>query len=74
MPRVTPTRAKRSKQEVEQQAASATPKAAELARAREVDIRQAVGGITVEAVVQKMSSLGLEVSKALRILLREAHR
>ena len=76
MPRVTPTRAKRSKQEiekdfariaeeVEQQAASATPKAAELARAREVDIRQAVGGITVEAVVQKMSSLGLEVSKAL---------
>lgn len=76
MPKVTPARARKSKQEierefakiaedVEKQDASASPKAAEIARARETDVRQAVQGITVEAVVQRMSGLGLEVSKAL---------
>jgi hypothetical protein len=40
-------------------------KAEEAARLREAEIRQSVDGVTVEGVVQKISGLGLEVSKAL---------
>jgi hypothetical protein len=40
-------------------------KAEEAARIREVEVRQAVEGVTVESVVQRISGLGLEVSKAL---------
>lgn len=40
-------------------------KAAETARLRESEVRQAVDGVSVEAVVQKVSSLGIELSKAL---------
>ncbi len=40
-------------------------KAEETARIRESEIRQSVDGVTVEGVVQRISGLGLEVSKAL---------
>ena len=40
-------------------------KAAEVVRLREEHIRQAVEGVGVEAVVQRISGLGLEVSRAL---------
>ena len=40
-------------------------KAVETARLRETEVRQAVDGLSVEAVVQKVSSLGIEISKAL---------
>lgn len=76
MPKVTPSRAKRSKADVEKeftkiadetalQKEAGSTKADELARLRETEIRQAVGGITVDDVVQKTSVLGLEISKAL---------
>ncbi len=67
--------ARRTKAEVEQEFTQvrskiedarkeATPKLDELARRREAEIRQAVEGITVENVVQRISGLGLEVAKA----------
>jgi len=78
MPRVTkpPVRAKRAKaevqeafaeiqQEVETARESADPKAQEAALLRAAEVRQSVEGVTVESVVQRMSSLGLEVSKSL---------
>ena len=40
-------------------------KAAELEQQREAEVRQAVEGVSVEAVVQKISGLGLEISRAL---------
>ena len=40
-------------------------KSEEAARSREAEVRQAVDGISAERVVQKISGLGLEVSKAL---------
>jgi len=40
-------------------------KSAEAARFRETQVRQAVDGLGVETVVQKISGLGLEVSRAL---------
>ena len=43
----------------------AEPKREEQLRLREAELRQAVEGITVEGVVQRISGLGLEVSKAL---------
>jgi hypothetical protein len=71
-----PVRARRTKAEVQQEFAdiqeqaetareSADAKADEAARLREAEIRQSVDGVTVEGVVQKISGLGLEVSKAL---------
>lgn len=76
MPRMTARPTRRSKaemekefsqiaQEVETQKKSASPKAEEAARASEEEIRQAVEGLTVESTVQKLSNLGLEISKAL---------
>jgi colicin import membrane protein len=71
-----PARAKRSKAEVQQefeeiqehvQAAreASDPKLEETARLRESEVRQSVSAVTVEGVVQRISGLGLEVSKAL---------
>ena len=76
MAKVTASRPKRSKaevekefskitQETEERKESSNPKAEELARVREAEARQAVEGISVEGVVQKISGLGLEISKAL---------
>jgi hypothetical protein len=71
-----PVRAKRTRAEVEKEFAgiqeqvetareSADPKAEEAARVRETEIRQAVEAVTVEAVVQRISGLGLDISRAL---------
>jgi colicin import membrane protein len=69
-------RAKRSKAEIEEEFSNireeaaaareaAEPKTEELARLKEAELRQAIEGVTVEGVVQNMSLLGLEISKAL---------
>jgi colicin import membrane protein len=69
-------RAKRSKAEMQQEFAeiqeqvesaheAADAKAEGAARLHATEIRQAAEGITVEAVVQRISGLGLEVGKAL---------
>ena len=78
MPKITkpPVRAKRPKTEVQEEFAeirretetareSADAKAAEAARLRAAEVRQTVDGTTVEGVVQGISGLGLEISKAL---------
>ena len=76
MARVTPSRARRSRaevqkdfsklvDEVEQQKETASPKADELSRRRETEIRQAVAEVTVDDVVQRISGLGLEITKSL---------
>src|SRR5260370_34040714 len=70
-----PVRAKRSKTEMQQEFVeiqeqvepereAADAKAEGAARLRAAEVRQAAEGITVEAVVQKISGLGLEVGKA----------
>jgi hypothetical protein len=53
------------REQVETARESADAKAAEAARIRESEIRQAVEGVTVESVVQKISGLGLEISRSL---------
>jgi len=71
-----PVRAKRSKAEMQQEFAeiqeqvesareAADAKAEGAARLHAAEVRQGAEGITVEAVVQKISGLGLEVGKAL---------
>ncbi len=76
MAKATTIRTRRSKPEVEkefvkiadevaEQKESSDSKAKELARLRQAEIDQAVEGISVEGVVQKLSNLGLEISKAL---------
>ena len=71
-----PVRTKRGRTEVEkefaeiqEQAESAREaldtKAEETARVRDAEVRGAVEGVTVEGVVQRISSLGLEVARAL---------
>jgi colicin import membrane protein len=77
-PRATkpPVRAKRSKAELQREfeqiqqqsdAERESPdvKAGEVAHIRETEVRQAVDGVTVDAVVQRISGLGLDVSRAL---------
>jgi hypothetical protein len=44
---------------------ASSPKTEELSRLHEQEIRQAVQGISVDGVVQRISGLGLEISKAL---------
>ena len=72
----TSPRAKRAKAEIQQefsaiqdeiQAAreSADAKADELARHKEGEVRQAVDGVSVDGVVEQISRLGLEISRAL---------
>ena len=71
-----PMRARRAKEEVQKEFAeiqeqieaareTADPKSEAAASTRDDEIRQAVEGVTVDSVVQKVSGLGLEVSKAL---------
>ena len=50
---------------VEAERESADAKAEEAARLRETEVRQAVEAVTVEAVVQRIAGLGLEIGKAL---------
>jgi uncharacterized coiled-coil protein SlyX len=50
---------------VEAERETADPKAEESARLRETEVRQAVEAVTVEAVVQRIAGLGLEIGKAL---------
>ncbi len=75
-PAKAPVRPRRAKQEVEQEfegiqkeveLAREAPdaKAREAALLHESEVRQAVEGVTVDAVVQRISGLGLEVSHAL---------
>ena len=71
-----PVRAKRTKAEVqrefaeiqEQSAAAreaADPKIEEASRRHETEVRETVEGVTVESAVQRISGLGIEISKAL---------
>ena len=71
-----PIRAKRTKTEIqrefdeigEQSAAareSADPKTEEASRRHETEVRKTVEGVTVESAVQRISRLGIEISKAL---------
>lgn len=76
MPKVPASRTRRSKAEVEkefekiaEEAASrqeaSNPKIEERSKVREQEIRQSAEGLSIEGVVQRISSLGLEISKAL---------
>ena len=76
MAKATTIRTRRSKPEVEKEFVkivdevaerkeTSDAKAEELSRLRQAEIDQAVEGISVEGVVQKVSNLGLEISKAL---------
>ncbi|MBI4528166.1 MAG: hypothetical protein HY695_30605 [Deltaproteobacteria bacterium] len=76
MAKATASRIRRSKPEVEtefrkvvdevaERKETSDAKTEELARLRRAEIEQAVEGISVEGVVQKLSNLGLEISKSL---------
>jgi colicin import membrane protein len=76
MAKVTPSRKKITKadadkefenlvREEEKNRAVSNPKTEELERLRNQEIRQAVEGISVDVVVQKISGMGLEISKSL---------
>ncbi len=78
MPKTTkpPARPKRARAEVQQQYAeireevalakeTADVKAEEVRTLKEAELRQSVEGVSVEGVVQRISALGLEISKAL---------
>lgn len=80
-PTEPPLRAKRPRAEVQEEFAeirgeveaakkTAEPKREESLRQQEADVRAAVDGLSVEGVVQKMSGLDLEISKALNGLSR----
>src|SRR4051812_15714010 len=71
-----PLRAKRSKteiqrefDEIQEQAAAAReaadPKSEDASRRHDAEVRESVEGVTVESTVQRISGLGLDVSKAL---------
>jgi uncharacterized coiled-coil protein SlyX len=71
-----PVRAKRTRTEIQREfdeiqeqsvdaRESADPKIDEAARRRETEVRDAVEGVTVESAVQRISGLGVEISKAL---------
>src|SRR5260370_1401455 len=53
------------REEVESAKKTAEPKREESLRQQEADLRAAVGGLSVEGVGQQVSSLSLEISKAL---------
>ncbi len=76
MVKATPSRTRKTKPEVEKEFSKIADeiaeqqeivnlKAEDLSRLRDAEIRKSVEGISVEGVVQKLSSLGLEISKAL---------
>src|ERR1035437_338983 len=52
-------------EQVEQSRESSDPKGQESARLRETEVRQAADAVTVEGVVQRISELGLDVTRAL---------
>jgi colicin import membrane protein len=69
-------RAKRAKSEIQEEFSeiqdeiravrdSADPKADELARHKESDVRASVEGVSVDGVVEQVSKLGLDISRAL---------
>jgi colicin import membrane protein len=75
-PKKSGVRSRRTKEETQQEFSAiqreaddaheaSDAKAAEVIRLRDEHVRQAVDGIGVEAVVQRISGLGLEVSRAL---------
>ncbi len=51
--------------QVEEARETASPKLDEAAQIRETEVRQAVDGVSVESVVQRVSALGLDISRAL---------
>ncbi|MBI4875256.1 MAG: hypothetical protein HY822_11545, partial [Acidobacteria bacterium] len=53
------------RKETAAQRESADARSAELAAQRQAEVRQAVEGISVEGVVQRVSGLGLEITRAL---------
>jgi colicin import membrane protein len=65
----TKTEIQREFDEIQEQAAdareAADPKIDEASRRHETEVREAVEGVTVESAVQRISGLGLEISKAL---------
>ncbi|HEY3319161.1 MAG TPA: hypothetical protein VGP72_01635 [Planctomycetota bacterium] len=74
--KVTPTRAKKTKAEVQEEFEKITeevvrekvessPKAEEVIKRVEAEVREAVKDVTVESIAQKMAELGVEVPKAL---------
>ena len=76
MPKAPASRTRRSKVEVEREfekiandeeksREATNPKSEELSRLHEQEVRQAVEGISVDGVVQRISSIGIEISKAL---------
>jgi hypothetical protein len=76
MAKAVPSRTRRSKPEVQKEFSkiadevaeekeSSDAKTVELATLRRAEINQAVEGISVEGVVQNLSNLGLDISKAL---------
>jgi len=76
MPKAPASRTRRSKVEVEREfekiasdveksRETANPKSEEQSRLHEQEVREAVEGISVDGVVQRISSMGLEISKAL---------
>jgi DNA polymerase III epsilon subunit-like protein len=52
-------------EEIESARESADAKAEAVARMREAEVRQAAEGVTVDAVVQQVSALGLDISRTL---------
>src|SRR5262245_14807641 len=55
----------RIREEVEAASEATDPKTAQAARLREAETRQRVDGVSVATVIQRISGLGLEVSRAL---------
>src|SRR5690349_11913671 len=53
------------REQAEQARETPDAKAVEAARIREAEVRESVDGVSVESVVQRISGLGLGVSKAL---------
>ncbi|MBI4668591.1 MAG: hypothetical protein HY747_05300 [Elusimicrobia bacterium] len=53
------------KEQLDQDKSELNPKTEELARQRQVEVKEAVKEVTPEGVVQKISSLGVEVTKTL---------
>jgi colicin import membrane protein len=68
-PKRTKTEVQREFEEIQEQTAdareSADPKMEEASRRHEAEVREAVEVVTVESTVQRISGLGLEISKAL---------
>ena len=71
-PKRTKTEVQREFEEIQERTSdareSADPKIEEASRRHETEVREAVEGVTVESAVQRISGLGLEISKALATL------